>query len=185
MSKTNAICSKCYSRKLLKGVYAKTCTKPYEENSKLLSSRLLFDRELPKIKTNIFRFHSHGELINENHLLNYFHIAELNPECTFTLWSKRIELIKDYIKFKPKNVITIYSTPKINVKKPRRPKGFDRVFSVYTAEFAHKNNININFHANCKECLSCYTIKNKKRYINEVIKNEQNKYKKLLSKEND
>ncbi len=180
MSKTDAVCSKCYSRSLMKGAYAHTCTGPYEANSKLFSSKLLSANEIPKFSKKVkeIRFHSHGELINETHLDNFEIIAIGNFNVTFTLFTKRIDICKK-LKIVPGNMIYIYSTPKLDVKKPILPKGFDRVFSVYTAQYAYDNKIKINCFAKCKPCLSCYKIGSKKKFINEVVKNEQTKYKKL------
>ena len=47
---------------------------------------------------SIARFHSHGELINETHLINLVNIALHNPHCNFALWTKRFDIISKYFK---------------------------------------------------------------------------------------
>lgn len=158
-SKTKTICSRCYSRRIL-NTYRHTCIPPYQINSELLSKGML--KKIPKYNIAFFRFHSHGELINKIHYKNFCRIAEHNPQTMFVLWTKRINLTRNSAK--PNNLILIYSTPQINCENPILPKGFDKVFSVYTS---HSNNINC--HGKCIECLKCYT-KNNIIFINEVEK---------------
>jgi len=159
------ICSKCYSIRML-STYRKTCVNAFEENSKILSKPL---KEIPVINDKYFRFSSHGELINMTHLENYLKIARANPNTIFTLWTKRKDLIRRYQGEIPENVVMIYSNPYVNKPLPV-PDGFDKIFSVFTKEYAEKNNISINCGGKkCLECLICYH-KNSDKIINELIK---------------
>jgi len=166
------ICHYCYSINML-NTFRRCCVKPWESNSGILSTSVLPVVALPKFKKDkLFRFSAHGELINLNHLKNYMNIAEKNPNTFFGFWTKRTDLLKRLGKAVPKNINMIYSTPCVDVAKPRVPEGFNKVFSAYTAEFAKKNRIKINCHGNCTKCKICYT-RNRTRFVNEIIKSEQ------------
>jgi len=95
MRQTDAICRECYSASMLQGV-RKNCEAPWQRNSDILSTRVLEMDELPTINAHSFRFHAHGELINATHFNNYINIARKNPYTTFALWTKRINLVKDF-----------------------------------------------------------------------------------------
>ena len=99
---------------------------PLERNSNLLSTSVIDFNLLPTILELYFRFNSHGELINLIHLENYNNIALKNPHCTFTLWTKRFDLIKKFFdnNQKPKNLILIYSNSKLNNPIKKLPKYF-------------------------------------------------------------
>lgn len=90
----------------------------YKANGEILSNRNLTESELGWLTVelgtrSIVRFHSFGELLNMIHLNNFVRIAKALPKTTFALWSKRIDLIKK-LKDKPKNLILIYSTPRLD-----------------------------------------------------------------------
>jgi len=177
--KTDTICKICYARNLEKFYGHGVGHIPsYVKNGKILSTKLLSNEELISIirkfkDKDIIRFHAYGELINIVHLYNYLNIARKSPDKIFALWSKRVDLIKNIKDIKPKNLITIYSTPRIDVMKPIIPDGFDKVFSVYSRNFAKENKIKINCGGKkCNICRSCYKI-NGTKYINELIKREK------------
>lgn len=158
------VCSHCYAHQLER-MYGKDLgyIKSYKENGEILSSRKLYKIEIEQIKTKfaahrIARLHSFGELLNMIHLNNFIMIAQACPETTFALWSKRTNLIKK-IKNKPKNLILIYSTPKLDNCSPYIPEGYDKVFTVYKKKTVEKNSIKINCNSRCVECLKCYSLK--------------------------
>ena len=88
----NSICSVCYSINSLTS-FRKNMVNPLQRNSELLSNSIIEFSLLPTILELYFRFDSHGELINLNHLQNYTNIALKNPHCNFTLWTKRFDII--------------------------------------------------------------------------------------------
>jgi len=157
MSKVEgSICSKCYANRLL--AYRKSLESKLEFNSILLSETVLPMKDLPRINALYFRFNSFGELINDNHLANLLNICRANPRTTFTLWSKRIGMIRG-IQDKPKNLILIYSNPNLN-RRLDVPKGFDKVFSVFNAKYIRENSLEVNCKKECMTCLKCYTFNN-------------------------
>jgi len=161
----NIICTHCYSYYMLK-TFRKNCTKNFNHNSKLLSKNIIPINLLPTLNDLYFRFHSHGELINQNHLINFINICNKNPKTTFALYTKRIDLIQSYFKDnnKPNNLIIVYSNPLINKVNKNIPKYFDKVFNV-----VDKPNKNINCSQKCNNCLNCYN-KDKDNIIIELIK---------------
>lgn len=164
------VCSFCYSEKLMNG-YRKNCKPAYEYNSTLLSGRMLSDDEIPTVKDDIYRFNAHGELINRTHAKNLHNFAVKNSECIIGWWTKRPNLLRGLDKLQ--NVNYIYSNPKIDSIPQDIPEGFDKVFSVYTKEYAEKNNIKINCKGSsaggCRACMLCYS-KNSVTHINEIVK---------------
>ena len=181
-SKPGLICSKCYSQALVNGVYKKTCWEPWDKNGKLLSYRLLTEEELPNLKDKIFRFHSHGELINLMHLTNFVNIARHNPKTLFALYTKRLPIIREFESREtfPDNFILVFSTPKINHHQPILPAGFDRTFSVYSAQGAVDRSVKVNCTLQCATCQLCYR-KGGVSMVNEVAKKEQRLFRELTN----
>ena len=165
--KNNIICNKCYS---FKGLNFRKAMKPLlENNSNLLSKNIIDINFLPTIYNIYFRFNSHGELINEIHLINLINIVNKNKHCNFALWSKRNDIIKKYFdkNSKPKNLILIYSNSKLNKPMNKTPKYFDKTFNnviklsykdyfkKYTM-FIDKKDINKEFKSNIKKQYDIY-----------------------------
>jgi hypothetical protein len=145
------ICGECYSTRMLK-TFRSNCNNAYVYNGEVLSERILPKKYLPFINQAYFRFQAHGELINENHLINLINICKRNPACTFALWTKRKALYNKVITQygKPLNLIAIYSEPKINHITQKPPQGFDKVFCVID------DNTPVNCKSRCINCLKCY-----------------------------
>tara|TARA_R100000008_G_scaffold68766_1_gene46033 strand:- start:116 stop:739 length:624 start_codon:yes stop_codon:yes gene_type:complete len=151
------ICKVCYSHTMLNS-FRKNMANALQRNSDLLSSRSLTKEELPFIMDSFFRFSAHGELINIQHLANLTEIAEHNPHCTFSLWTKRKDYVERLFSYraKPFNLILIYSNPKISniLPKHKIPKYFDKTFNnVLADEAVPLQNCT---GQKCKDCLLCY-----------------------------
>jgi hypothetical protein len=93
MAESNTICSKCYSIDSLR-TYRKGCDKAWGHNGEVLTKQVYEDSEMPFLNDAIFRIHSHGELIDMTHLRNVFALARRNPQTTFSLFTKRKDLVK-------------------------------------------------------------------------------------------
>ena len=161
----NSICFKCYSFKGLD--FRKNMIPLLQNNSDLLSENIIDINFLPTIYNIYFRFNSHGELINEIHLINLINIVNKNKHCNFALWSKRNDIIKKYFdkNIKPKNLILIYSNEIIG-SIAKLPKYFDKTFNNITKDKI--NDFNINCFEKCIDCLKCYTHNNIKTIIEKV-----------------
>ena len=151
------ICSVCYSHTMLNS-FRKNTAPALQRNSDLLGSRSLTKEELPFIMDSFFRFSAHGELVNFQHLANLVEIAEHNPNCTFSLWTKRKDYVERLFSYrsKPSNLILIYSNPKISSVLPKHlmPKYFDKTFNnVLANEAVPLQNCT---GQKCKDCLLCY-----------------------------
>lgn len=173
MRKTDSICKACYAFQL-EG-FRKQMLPAFRRNAKALTDKA-FKPEILNYLT--IRFHSYGELINSTHMKNFFKIALINPSTFFGFWTKRENFIQRYLKaggIIPSNVNMIFSNPKVNHERKTPPKGFDKVFNVFTREYAENNGIEINCgKRKCKDCMLCYT-KNDVVVINEIIKKDQKK----------
>ena len=131
--KPNVICTFCYSWGMLK-TFRKNMEPALQRNSDILNSKVLHPDALPVINSAFFRFNAHGELALDKkkatiNLENYVNIAIKNPHCTFSLWSKRFDVVKPFFDKheKPKNLILIYSTPLTNHILKKTPKYFDNI----------------------------------------------------------
>lgn len=140
-----------------------------EKNTKIFSTKLLLEEELPIFNNAYVRFHSFGEFINDLHLQNFLNIAKKNPQTIFCLMTKRPEMVMKYPKLK--NIIYICSSPIINnIKKTDILNYFDKIFTVFTKEFAEENKIKINCSGySCMTCKRCYTRKGTK-FLNEILR---------------
>tara|TARA_Y100001938_G_scaffold21864_1_gene28218 strand:- start:2477 stop:3067 length:591 start_codon:yes stop_codon:yes gene_type:complete len=162
----NLICRSCYSMSMLK-TFRKNCTPKFSRNSKYLSEKVQDRKTLPICPNMVGRFSSHGELINSNHLENLINICLNQPMTTFTLWTKRKDIVNRVLKNikKPKNLILVYSNPIINKLDVKLPKHFDKVFN----NVKSKTN-NVNCDSKCLDCMKCYTLGEPTTQIIEVIK---------------
>ena len=160
------ICRECYSMSMLT-TFRKNCKPKFLNNSKYLSSKIHSREYLPICPSNVGRFHSHGELINSNHLYNLINICLNQPMTTFTLWTKRKNIVTRVLKNvdKPKNLILVYSNPYVDKLDVELPKYFDKVFNNVSEDSS-----NVNCSKKCIECMMCYTIGNPTTQIIEVIK---------------
>jgi hypothetical protein len=162
------ICSKCYANRLVK--FRKQLEIRLQNNSELLSKKIIARKDLPTINALYFRINSFGEIINKKHLINIFNIAKKNPKTNFTLWSKRVKIFtKEMMLIKPNNLQLIYSNPILDNKSEIIPKNFNKIFTVYSSKYVKDNNIKINCEKNCMTCLKCYKP-NKIKYIREKLK---------------
>ncbi len=161
-----SVCGSCYSIKML-STYRKNCDPVFRDRGDRLSQGVLSQRDLPKINDRYFRFSAHGELINDRHLMNYMRIADHNPQTTFALYTKRVDIVHRYLDLYelPSNVILIYSSPILN-KEAKLPKEFHKVFTVYDEGVS--DNINCGSKS-CLNCLLCYK-KDTVSVINERVK---------------
>lgn len=163
-----SVCQDCYVDNLGKR-YPSMATK-FKENTKVLTGGIIPNFMHPRINASFFRLESFGELNNMNQLANYMNLASKNPQTTFSLWTKEKALVWKWLRDfkKPKNVIFIYSSLMVN-EREKLPKGFDKVFTVYDKSHKGKSYINCG-EKKCIDCLTCYDTKDRKIYINEVIK---------------
>lgn len=161
----NLICSECYSQKMLT-TYRKTCVPVFRHNSDILMKPVRFEN-LPEIKTKLFRFSAHGELVSEKHYITLCKIAANNEDSKFALWTKRASIVREYPHLTPPNMILIYSNPAKNRPMSRPPKFFDKVFNCLDKSTTEPINCG---DKRCVDCRLCYDLSNGVTVINEVIK---------------
>ncbi len=151
-----SVCTHCYSHRML-NTYRKSAEAAWQRNSEALSGELLKDRELPTFNARYVRIHGHGELINTNHLLNIYSIANWNPHTTFALWTKRMDIVQSVHKNmdKPDNVIIVFSNPVVGSVMTTPPKYADKVFNVIPKDSTERDNCT---GQKCMTCLRCYSM---------------------------
>ena len=161
----DTICASCYSWEMLQ-TFRKNCVPRFKKNSDFLSHKVHDYDYLPKVKSNLARFNGHGELINKAHLENIFRICENQPKTTFTLWTKKKDMVISALKSrpKPKNMILIYSNKYIDTI-AKLPKHFDKTFNNVSFD-----SDKINCHRACIECMMCYDLTDKTTTIVEKVK---------------
>ena len=156
--KEGSICQKCYSIRLLLTA-RKNAISPWSKNTYLLTEEEIKLDNLPKFKKGDYiRFNPHGELTNIIMMKNFVNIAKKNPDCFFCLFTKRTEIVKEFLKNNdiPINIVMVKSAYKINSIETDIPEGFNFVFNVVTNDFTEKNNIKINCMQKCIQCKKCY-----------------------------
>jgi hypothetical protein len=144
------ICTFCYSHKML-NTYRKSCQPSFQRNSDILASDTGID--IPKINASIVRFNGHGELLNDTHFRNLCAIASNYPRTNFALWTKRVDIVRSNLYCVPKNMILVYSNPKIDRVLTKPPRGFHRVFSNVTDKYTGDANCT---GQKCIDCQLCY-----------------------------
>jgi hypothetical protein len=180
------ICTFCYSHNML-NTFRKNMQASLQRNTDLLNSKVLHPDALPVINSAFFRFNAHGELALDKkqgtiNLENYVNIALKNPHCTFSLWTKRFDIIKPYFDNheKPKNLILIYSSPLTNHIMTKVPKHFDKTFNtVVETDFVEKQNCT---GQKCKDCLLCYKKDTTSIIVEKVKTYGKKKLQKILTK---
>ena len=181
-----SICSKCYAMQLLS---YRHCTEEHLiENYDLLNDHMLQPDELPFINAAFFRIEAFGDVASVMQAANYIEIIRYNKHCNFAVFTKNPDLYKAAFKDhpKPSNMIFIVSSLFLN-KVSEAYKAFpeiDIIFTCYEAEYAIQHNININCGSrSCIGCRNCYTVQPGLRFVNEIVKDQQKLYYKLLKKQ--
>lgn len=184
---TELVCSKCYANAMRKRYT--TLSQKLIDNTALLTLEVLPLEVLPYINSSLFRFESFADLRTWQQVANYFNICNKNKETHFALWTKNPWIIAEAIEkgyTKPENIRIVYSSCQLNRCEDNIFNLYpfiDTVFTVYTAEYATEHDVKINCgDKKCIECRACYT--SDKRFVNEMLKQEMSKYKKLLAAKN-
>jgi len=161
MKNDKTVCSHCYAYKQVEsGVYPNQRT-ALERNGKALSNKLL--TIVPNLsKQEIFRFESHGDIINVIHARNYIRIAKANPTVNFAAWTKRPSIWESAIgkEGKPDNLKIVYSSPIVNYPAEvwNRFTFVDSIFTVYEKGVVAPNQTPCQCgKGSCNRCRFCYT----------------------------
>jgi len=171
MKSGDSVCSKCFADVTVRRYsgLGKNCADNYD----LLTSEVLPVDMLPVFKPDveIVRIESFGDVGNVTQAINYINIIKANPHVMFAWWSKNAWIINEAFELcgKPKNVVMVESSEKLNVQK-EKSANFDKVFTVYDAEHISSGNVKINCGArSCDTCRRCYS-KRTGAVVNEKLK---------------
>lgn len=134
--------------------------KPLAHNADILNNGIIHSDWIPVINALYFRFESFGDFASRNSAINCINITRKNPCVNCAAWSKNMMFFKKAIFSgygKPENLSLILSSQYINKAVKNSFEFVDRVFTVYTPEYADRNGIKINCGArSCLNCLRCY-----------------------------
>lgn len=171
MQDGDSICSHCFAQATLNRYT--NASKAMQSNYYLLTESIL-PLDLLPIFANvaIVRIESFGDIANKTQAINYLNIIKANPEVMFAWWSKNMVIIKSAIDEigKPKNVVFVESSEKLNKAKVASFEFVDKVFTVYDEKTITENNVNINCGARCcATCRRCYN-KSTESVISEKLK---------------
>lgn len=165
-----SICQHCYACAMQKRY--SNLTNVLVRNGETLSTDIIPCEDLPRINAAVFRLEAFGDLINENHLINYLNICRKNPLTRFALWTKHFHVCDKVFGEmgieKPANLKIIASSLMVN-QPIKRPAWADSTFTVFSSEKeAEKLGRKINCgKRKCMDCLRCY-IENGD--VNELLK---------------
>lgn len=169
-----SICEKCFAMNTVKRYHA--LEKHLEENTKVLTERVLDPDELPRFLFTVVmvRFEAFGDLNNVIQAINYLNIAYANPRQRFALWTKNPHILKIAIEEvgKPENIMLIYSSPLVNCERDifKMYPFFDKVFTVFSKDYIKEHGIEINCGArSCAGCGLCYFDRSI-QFVREVLK---------------
>lgn len=176
MKDPNSICSKCYSERQME--WQENLRIKLYRNTLILTTIEIPVELMPRFNVMKGRLESHGELNNVIQIKNFFNLCKANPRTMFALWTKNTFLFPEARKQgirKPKNLVSIESSPKIDEVIIPSDHWVDKVFTVFNKKFAREHGIEINCGGRC--CMTCETdcykknkIKGKVEYINELVK---------------
>ena len=134
--------------------------KPLAHNADILNNGVIDESWIPIINALYFRFEAFGDFASKNSAINCINIARKNPSVNCAAWSKNMMFFKKAIFSgygKPENLSLILSSQFINKAAKNSFEFVDRVFTVYTPEFAERYGVKINCGARaCLSCLRCY-----------------------------
>lgn len=171
MADGESICAHCFAEATLSRY--KAAGRNAESNYYLLTESVLPLELLPVFcNVAIVRIESFGDVANVNQAINYANICKVNPNVQFAWWSKNMAIIKKAFDIvgKPKNVVMVESSEKLNHAKQASTEYVDKVFTVYDKATIAAENININCGARCcATCRRCYNATTEKA-ISEQLK---------------
>jgi len=159
MQDGESICAKCFAAATLERYTAAGAAT--ESNTILLNDTVLPLDMLPKFKpgVEIVRVESFGDVASVTQAINYANMARSNPHVVFAWWTKNVPIVAKAFDAvgKPKNVVLIESSPKVNVPATPSSHYVDKVFTVYDGETIARNHVRINCGArSCNTCRRCY-----------------------------
>lgn len=174
------ICQKCYATRI---------NQIYPSMAAALQRNRDVDREdiytdSPSFTCNddmTWRSNWNGDYEDEHDVLVDFELCYVLNYAVCTAWTKAPEIVERCDDYRPENFTLMQSSPMINHPVEPSPAA-DQIFTIYTAEYAAENDVEINCVGACRLCKRCYGKLGPKRpeYVNELLKGEETKYFKLM-----
>ena len=164
-----SICASCYS--FQKEAWLPSCRGAWQENGRVLSERVLRDKDIPIFNYRVIRVNAQGDFINGIHYRNIVKIVEANPASIFSIFTKNLRVIRGVGLVKLDNLVYVYSALMKDVERVVKPNGFSKTFSVYTRKYIREHKgIELNCAGrSCFRCMVCYSHNGISR-VNELVK---------------
>jgi len=164
-----SICASCYS--FQSEAYLPKCRDAWTENGRVLSDKIIKDRDIPIFNYRVIRVNAQGDFINRVHYRNIIKIVEMNPASMFSIFTKNLKVIRGVGLVKLDNLVYVYSALMKDRLKINKPEGFNKTFSVYTRKYIRENSgIELNCAGrSCMKCMVCYSDNGVER-VNELVK---------------
>lgn len=173
-----SICSYCYAEKTNK-VYPNMAA-ALLRNRELEAEDIYSDSPIFTDVDLTWRSNWNGDYRDEHDVMIDFTLCEVLNYATCTAWTKNFEYVEAMSSERPDNFTLMQSSLMVNQVDENISPEADQVFTVYTAEFAAENDININCMGACRLCGRCYGKKKRIFEINELLKGDEIKYLKLM-----
>lgn len=173
------ICQKCYATKL--NLIYPSMANALQRNRDIDNEEILLN---PPIFTDngdpTWRSNWNGDYEDEHDVAVDFDLCYQMPDAICTAWTKNLESVYHMDKFRPDNFTLMQSSYFINEPEDLMSVA-DQVFTIYTAEYAAENDVDINCIGACRLCKRCYGEKSHRpKEVNELLKGEETKYLRLM-----
>jgi hypothetical protein len=149
------VCSWCYARASI--MFRKGMDARLRDNRTLLYAAYIAPRVWPQRSDGAdvvaLRFMSHGDISSVREMNNVMRLAHDAPYDHVALWSKNVRAVQGATVARDARLQCVYSSPLLDVV-AEVPRGFDRVFTVFTARVPDDV---YECRGTCAECMICYT----------------------------
>ena len=174
------ICQKCYATRINQ-IYP-SMGNALQRNRDLDSEDVI---EFQPVFTDngdpTWRSNWNGDYEDEHDVSVDFAICNVLEEHEIcTAWTKNVKAVELMHRYSPENYTVMQSSVMIN-QQDRISDSADQIFTIYTAEYAAENDIDINCIGACRLCKRCYgRVSKRPLEVNELLKGSETKYFSLM-----
>lgn len=191
------VCAECYAHAAM--AWEEAARLRYSRNTELLSYGEIPWDDLPRIYSDICRFETHGDWVNVFSATNEMRIAEKNPTVEFTVWTKRVDLLRRLAQqgyTQPRNFHIKVSSPYLDMELSQSIKEYlsthgwtvsyftvmslPAMLEKYGVEYLQREGDKVITCGGrkCRECMRCYGA-HPMEDVTELLKQDTAKAKKL------
>jgi len=127
-----------------------------------------------------WRSNWNGDYQDEHDVLIDMELCYVLNYAVCTAWTKNIAAVEAMEDYRPSNYTVMQSSFMINEQDDMSDQA-DQIFTIYTAEYAAENDIEINCIGACRLCKRCYgDLSHRPKVVNELLKGSEAKYFELM-----